>query len=133
MHSLHITNQAGKFDQKMSCLVYRLGTIFYFSCIFFIFLFHEWACKEGFMQTLVKNTHEYRYKNNIGIYIWVHLLFHAKYFFVCVLFFMNSNQLLVLLNLHSHFFDPQPAVIEEVKNMTSMKLKRKDDGWICKD
>ena len=42
----------------MDCLVYRFGAIFYFSCIIFITLFHECVCKEGFMQSLVKGTHD---------------------------------------------------------------------------
>ena len=46
-------NKCGKSEEMLGCLLYIFGAIFYFSCMIFI-LFHEWDCKEGFVQTLLK-------------------------------------------------------------------------------
>ena len=99
----------------MGFFMFRYGIIFYFSCIFI--LFHEWACREEFSHTLVKKTHNemlffppefeenetnFDIKCCILVKHWCSLAVLPETF-VYLLFFMNSNQLYVLLNLMRYF------------------------------
>ena len=62
----------------MGCLGYKFGATFYFAYIFFIILFHKWACKEGFVQTLVKNIHDFYTKCKFVYILGVYSLFCLK-------------------------------------------------------
>ena len=49
---LHVTNKWGKFEHKVDCLLLLIWSHFLFFLHLFCYcLFHEYACKEGFVQT----------------------------------------------------------------------------------